>query len=77
MAQKIALKILAYIVGNGINNKIGLADSILGQHKVIKKLLERDKTSTVYIRKMQEIYHLPAYTISLEQTISIEIFIDN
>lgn len=55
LAQKTALETLAYTNKCGFNKKIGLACIILSQHQVIKKFLETNKTSIVYIGEMQGI----------------------
>lgn len=71
LAQKTALEALAYIERSGINKKISSACIILGQCKAIRKFLGTDKTSTVYMEKMQGIQDLLTYAISQEQNTSI------
>lgn len=71
MAQKIALKTLAYTDKSWIKKKISLASIILVQRKAIKKFLKTDKTNIVYIGKMQKIQNSLAYAISYKQITSI------
>lgn len=64
LAQKTALKTLAYTDGSGINQKISLAYIILGKREAIKRFLGTDKTSTVYMGEMQGIQDSLAYAIN-------------
>ncbi len=64
LAQKTALKTLAYTDGSGINQKIGSACIILGKRETIKRFLGTDKTSTVYMGEMQGIQDSLAYAIN-------------
>lgn len=53
MTYKTAPKTLAYTNKNEINKEIGLAYIVLGKRKAIKKFLNIDKTSIIYIEKIQ------------------------
>lgn len=77
LVQKPALETLSYTNGSEINNKIGLACIILGQRKHVKKFLSINITSTVYMRKMQEIQDSLIYAMNQEETTSIRVFTDN
>lgn len=64
LAQKTTLQTLAYIDGSEINQEIGLIYVILEKRKAIKKFLEMNKTSTVYMGEMQRIQNLLIYALN-------------
>lgn len=76
MVSKPSAKIVAYIDGRGINEKIGSSYVIQWKTKAIKKFLGANIFSIVYIWELEDIEDSLSYTLSQDQITEIWIFID-
>lgn len=77
LVSKPITEIVAYIDGSKINKKIGSYYVIQEKTKAIKKLLEVNICSTVYIGELQDIENFLSYALSQDQSSGILIFTDS